>query len=160
MLHKIFSFKGFNLKKFNHKSLTILIVEPNPGRRAFLGRAIELRRPHHKILAVDDLEQVFSLLYQEVELDLIFFDIETEKDTKNLRIIRAISSATALIHWSNYKHPEVVELLNELGVKTFCMKDSQPKTIIEAIDKIKKNQPFILPNRSYSTHDPYKIPNR
>ncbi len=143
MLHKIFSFKGFNLKKFNQKSLTIFIVEPNPCRRAFLGRAIELRRPHHRIFAVDDLEQVFSLLYEEVALDLIFFDIETEKDTKNLKIMRAISPNTALVHWSNNKHPEIVELLNELGVKTFCMKDSQPKTIIEAIDTVEKN-PNIL----------------
>ncbi len=123
--------------------MTILIVESNPCRRDFLGTAIELRRPHHKIFAVDDLEQVFSLVYGEVKLDLVFFDIETEKDTKNLKIIKAISPNTALVHWSNYKHPEVVELLNELGVKTFCMKDSQPKTIIEAIDTVEKN-PNIL----------------
>ncbi|MEM9276173.1 MAG: DNA-binding response regulator, partial [Cyanobacteria bacterium P01_F01_bin.143] len=111
--------------------------------KAFLGRAIELRRPHHKILAVDNLEQVFSLIYGEVELDLIFFDIETEKDTKNLKILKAISPKTALVHWSNYKHPEVVELLNELGVKTFCMKDSRPKTIIQAIDTVEKNPNII-----------------
>lgn len=143
MLNKLFSFRGFNFKKFNQKPLTILIVESNPCRRAFLGRAIELRRPHHTIFAVDDLEQVFSLVYGEVALDLIFFDIETEKDTKNLKIIKAISPNTALVHWSNYKHPEVVELLNALGVKTFCMKDSKPKTIIEAIDTVEKN-PNIL----------------
>ena len=143
MFNKLFFFREFNFKKFNQKPLTILIVESNPCRRAFLGRAIELRRPHHKIFAVDDLEQVFSLIYGEVELDLIFFDIETEKDTKNLKILKAISPNTALVHWSNYKHPEVVELLNELGVKTFCMKDSKPKTIIEAIDTAEKN-PNIL----------------
>ena len=138
MLHKLFS-----AKKINYKPLTILIVEPNPCRKAFLGRAIELRRPNHKIIAVDDLQQVFSLMYGEVKLDLIFFDIETENDTKNLKIIRAISPNTALVHWSNYKHPEVVELLNGLGVKTFCLKDSQPQTIIEAIDTVEKN-PNIL----------------
>ena len=138
MLSKLFSFG-----KINPKPLTILIVEPNPCRKAFLGRAIELRRPQHKILAVDNLEQVFSLIYGEVELDLIFFDIETEKDTKNLKILKAISPNTALVHWSNYKHPEVVELLNELGVKTFCMKDSRPKTIIQAIDTVEKNPNII-----------------
>ncbi len=139
MLHKIFPFK-----KFNHNPLTILIVEPNPCRKAFLGRAIELRRPYHKILAVNDLEQVFSLIYGEVPLDIIFFDIESEKDTDNLTIIKAISPNTALVHWSNYKHPEVAELLSELGVKSFCLKDSQPKTIIELIDAIEKN-----PNNFY-----------
>lgn len=138
MLNKLFS-----CKEINYQPLTILIVESNPGRKAFLGRAIEIRRPNHKILAVDDLSQVFSLMYGEVKLDLIFFDIETEKNMKNLKIIKAISPNTALVHWSNYKHPEVVELLNELGVKTFCMKDSQPKTIIEAIDTVEKN-PNIL----------------
>lgn len=138
MLNKIFSFK-----RVHHKPLNILIVESDPGRKAFLGRAIELRRPQHNILAIDDLEQVFSLIYGEVPLDLIFFDIETEKDTKNLKILRAISPNTALVHWSNYKHPEVVELLHELGVKTFCMKDSQPKTIIEAIDTVEKNPNII-----------------
>ena len=91
----------------------------------------------------DNLEQVFSLIYGEVELDLIFFDIETEKDTKNLKILKAISPNTALVHWSDYKHPEVVELLNELGVKTFCMKDSRPKTIIQAIDTVEKNPNII-----------------
>ncbi|MGK7899264.1 MAG: DNA-binding response regulator [Xenococcus sp. (in: cyanobacteria)] len=135
--------KLFFAKKINYKPLTILIIEPNPGRRAFLGRAIELRRPNHKILAVDSWEQVFSLIYGEIELDLIFFDIETEQDTQNIKIVRAISPNTAFVHWSNYKHPEVVELLNELGVKTFCLKDSQPKIIVEAIDTVEKN-PNIL----------------
>ena len=138
MLNKLFS-----VKDINYKPLTILIIEPNPGRKAFLGRAIELRRPNHKILAVDNWEQVFSIIYGEIKLDLIFFDIETEQDTKNIQIIRAISPNTALVHWSNYKHPEVVELLNELGVKTFCLKDSQPKIIVEAIDTVEKN-PNIL----------------
>ena len=138
MLNKIFPFR-----KFNQNPLTILIVEPNPCRKAFLGRAIELRRPHHNILAVNDLEQVFSLIYGEVALDLIFFDIESEKDTNNLALIKAICPNTALVHWSNCKHPEVAELLSELGVKTFCMKDSRPKTIIEAIDTVAQN-PNIL----------------
>ena len=138
MLNKILSFK-----KIKPKPLTILIVEPDSRRKAFLGRAIELRRPYHEIFAVNDWEQVFSLIYSEVTLDLIFFDIETEKDTNNLTMIRAISPHTALVHWSNYKHPEVVELLNKLGVNTFCLKDSQPKTVIEAIDTVEKN-PNIL----------------
>ena len=135
--------KLFSAQEINSKPLTILIVEPKPCRKAFLGRAIELRRPHHEILAVNNLAEVFPLMYNEVKLDLIFFDIETENNTRNLKIIRAISPNTALVHWSNYKHPEVVELLNELGVKTFCLKDSQPKIIIEAIDTVEKN-PNIL----------------
>ena len=131
--------KIFPLKKNNQNPLTILIVEPNPGRKAFLGRAIELRRPYHKIFAVNNLEQVFSLIYAEVGLDLIFFDIEFEKNTDNLTIIKAISPNMSWVHWSNYKHPEVIEFLSELGVKGFCLKDSQPRTIIELIDTIERN---------------------
>ena len=138
MLNKILSFK-----RIKPKPLTILIVEPRSDSKAFLGRVIELKRPYHEILAVNNWEQVFSLIYSEVTLDLIFFDIETEKNTNNLKMIRAVSPSTAFIHWSNCKHPEVIELLNELGVNSFCLKDSRAKTIIDAIDTVEKN-PNIL----------------
>ena len=40
----------------------------------------------------------------------------------------------SLIHWSNCQHPEIIELLYSLGINSFCVKDSEPNAIAEAID--------------------------
>ena len=130
-------------KRFSHKPLNILIVESNQCDRAILGRNIELNRPNQRIYVAEHLEQVFSLIYSEVKLGIIFFDVESPTDIENLTMIQAISTATVLIYWSNSKHPEVIELLYGIGINSFCLKDSKPHTITEAIDLAQTN-PKIL----------------
>ena len=138
MLNRLFSFK-----KFFYKPLNILIVDSNPCNSAFLGRAIKLNRPHHKIYIAENLDQVFSLMYSDVKLDTIFFDLEPQIDLENLTMIQAISPETALIHWSKYKHPEVIELLHEMGINSFCLKDADPSTIIAALDIAQTNRKIL-----------------
>ncbi|HHP7231030.1 MAG TPA: DNA-binding response regulator [Xenococcaceae cyanobacterium] len=120
-----------------------MIVESNHCNRAFLARAIELNRPKHKIYVAENLEQVFSLIYSEIKLDIIFFDFEPQVETNNLALIQTISPNTTLIHWSRCQHPEIIELLHEMGINSFCLKDSAPRTIVEAIDLAQTN-PKIL----------------
>jgi DNA-binding NarL/FixJ family response regulator len=122
------------LKKDRYKHLNVLIVEPSRNRGHFLTKLIAQARPHHKVLLIDNLEQVFSLIYGEVTLDIIFFDIDTEPNIDNVALIKAISPQIGLIHWSRCQHPEVIELLYSLGVKSFCYKTSNPEIIIEAMD--------------------------
>jgi DNA-binding NarL/FixJ family response regulator len=122
------------LTKKRYKPLNISIVEPSRNRGHFLTKLIKSARPNHKVLLVDNLEQVFSLIYGKVALDIIFFDIETEPNTDNVALIKAISPEISLIHWSQCHHPEIIELLYSLGVKSFCCKTSDPQIIIEAMD--------------------------
>jgi DNA-binding NarL/FixJ family response regulator len=69
-----------------------------------------------------------------MNIDILFFDIEEESNTDNLALIKAISPQTSLIHWSDYQHPEVIELLYSLGVNSFCTKESDAAIILEATD--------------------------
>ena len=129
MLNKIFS-----NEKFKHKQLNILIVEPERGSGSKLANFIKTKRPKYKILIIDNLEQIFSLLYGEIKIDVVFFDIATEPNTDNLTLLKAIEPKISLIHWSNCQHPEIIEFLYILGINSFCFKKSNPKSITEAID--------------------------
>ncbi len=129
MLNKIFS---ANIAKY--KQLNILIIESNRELGSKLATAIKTQRPNYKILIIDNLEQIFSLLYGEIHIDIVFFDISTETDTDNIALLKAIDPKMSLIHWSNCQHPEIIELLYSLGINSFCVKDSEPNAIAEAID--------------------------
>ena len=131
------------LRDNQYQALNIAIVEPNLDRRDFLVKAIAKYRPYHNIMALDSIEEVFSLIYGEVEIDAILFDLEPVLDVNNISIINAISPDTAFIHWSNCQHPEIIELLHSLGVNSFCFKSSGTEILIAAIDSIATN-PNIL----------------
>ncbi|VEP15228.1 Response regulator containing a CheY-like receiver domain and an HTH DNA-binding domain [Hyella patelloides LEGE 07179] len=138
MLNKLIPFSNNQ-----YKAINILIVEHSNFRRAFLTNAIAKTRPYHNIIAVDSIEEVFSLMYGEVHIDSILFDIEPLFDVNNISIINAISPEIAFIHWSDCQHPEIIELLHGLGVNAFCLKDSNLLTLVSAIDSIATN-PQIL----------------
>ena len=124
MLHNIISAKFLN----------VVVVEPNKQQGTQLCQLIRTHRSNLKVTLLDDSEQVFSLMYGEMVIDILFFDIEGESDTDNLALLKAISPETSVIHWSDYQHPEVIELLYSLGVNSFCTKESDAKIILEAID--------------------------
>ena len=119
---------------FSSKLLNVVIIEPNKQQGRQLSELIETYRPNLKVLLLEESEQVFSLMYGEMTIDLLIFDIETESDTDNLALIKAISPKTSAIHWSDYQHPEVIELLYSLGVNSFCTKESDAEIVLEAID--------------------------
>jgi DNA-binding NarL/FixJ family response regulator len=127
----------------HYKSLNIVIVEGSNFYRAFFGNAIASSRPYHNIITVSKIEEVFSLMYEEVNIDAILFDIESILDVNNIAIISAISPEIAFMHWSSCQHPEIIELLHGLGVNSFCLKDSTSTTLVSAIDSIVTN-PNIL----------------
>ena len=129
MLDNISSFQASS-----RKSKNILIIEPNKHQGRQLSQLIKSNRPHLSVMLLEDSEQVFSLMYGQMNLDILFFDIEGETDTDNLALIKAISPNTSLIHWSDYHHPEVIELLYSLGVNSFCTKESDAAVILEATD--------------------------
>ena len=116
------------------KSLNVFIVEPNRQQGRLLSELIKSERPNLKVFLLEDSEQIFSLMYGQMPIDILFFDIEEESNTDNLALIKAISPQTSLIHWSDYQHPEVIELLYSLGVNTFCTKESDAEIILEATD--------------------------
>ena len=124
----------------NKKSLNILIAEQNKGYREYLTRLIRYNRSECNIFKSTDLERVFDFIYSDIAIDIIFFDIEVEKNPSTLAIIKAIKPQIRLINWSCCRHPEVIEQLYSLGIRTFCLKDSQPKVILDAIDYIHNNQ--------------------
>lgn len=124
MLNKIFSIK----------SLNIVIIEPNRQQGKQLSELIKIERPNFQVILLENSEQVFSLMYGEMTIDILFFDIEKEYNTENLALFKAISPQTSLIHWSDYQHPEVIELLYSLGVNSFCTKESDAEIILEAMD--------------------------
>ncbi|MDJ0568896.1 MAG: DNA-binding response regulator [Pleurocapsa sp. MO_192.B19] len=124
----------FASKSLFHKPLNVLIVEPNRQQGRQLSEFIKSQRPHFKVLLLENSEQVFSLIYGQMSIDILFFDIEEESNTDNLALIKAISPQTSLIHWSDYQHPEVIELLYSLGVNSFCTKESDAQIILEATD--------------------------
>ncbi len=116
------------------KLLNVVVIEPNRQQGTQLCQLIKINRPNLKVTFLDNSEQVFSLMYGEMAIDILFFDIEGESDTDNLALFKAISPETSIIHWSDYQHPEVIELLYSLGVNSFCTKESDAKIILEAID--------------------------
>jgi DNA-binding NarL/FixJ family response regulator len=116
------------------KLLNVVVIEPNRQQGTQLCQLIKTNRPNLKVTFLDNSEQVFSLMYGEMAIDILFFDIEGESDTDNLALLKAISPETSIIHWSDYQHPEVIELLYSLGVNSFCTKESDAKIILEAID--------------------------
>jgi DNA-binding NarL/FixJ family response regulator len=132
-----------SLTSDRYKALNIVIVESSRFCRNFLAREIAAQRSYHHIMAVDKIEEVFSLMYGEIEIDIIFFDLDSGLNLHDLSIIKAISEDTAFIHWSNCQHPEILELLHGLEVNSFCLKDSNPDSWIAAIDLIVTN-PNIL----------------
>lgn len=121
-------------KKPQYKKLNIIIVETQEFQSKCLKELIQTVRPQHNVMRVKNLEEIFAFFYGEVSIDLIFFDIEEETNTDNLTLIKAISPQMRLIHWSNCQHPEIIDLLHSLGVNSFCYKESDSSTIIEAID--------------------------
>ena len=129
MLDNISSFKASSTRAKN-----ILIIESNKHQGRQLSQLIKSNRPHLKVILLEDSEQIFSLMYGQMNIDIVFFDIEAESDTDNLALIKAISPQTSLIHWSDYHHPEVIELLYSLGVNSFCTKESAAEIILEATD--------------------------
>ena len=116
------------------QSLRVAIIEPNSHQGRQLADLIMTKRPKLKVMLLKDSEQVFNLMDGEINLDILFFDIEEEVNTENIALIKAISSQTRLIHWSDYQHPEVIELLHSLGVNSFCKKESDAEILLEAID--------------------------
>ena len=119
---------------FENKLLNIVIVEQNRHQGRQLSELIKTKRPKFKVLLLENSEQVFCFVDGEINIDILFFDIEEEVDTENLALLKVISPQTRLIHWSDYQHPEVIELLYSLGVNSFCTKESDAKIILEATD--------------------------
>ncbi len=122
------------LNHFEAKSLNIVIVEQNRHQGRQLSELIKTKRPKFKVLLLENSEQVFDLMYGEIRIDILFFDIEEEDNIENLALIKVISPQTRLVHWSDYRHPEVIELLHSIGVNSFCTKESDARVILEATD--------------------------
>ena len=119
---------------FSSKPLNVVIIEPNRQQGKQLYQLIKTQRPNLKVILLDNSEQVFSLMYGEMNIDVLFFDIEAESDTDNLALFKAISPDSSVIHWSDYHHPEVIELLYSMGVNSFCTKESDAEIVLEATD--------------------------
>lgn len=119
---------------FSPKRLNVVIIEPNRQQGRQLYQLIKTQRSNLNVILLDNSEQVFSLMYGEMNIDLLFFDIESESDTDNLALFKAIAPESSIIHWSDYRHPEVIELLYSLGVNSFCTKESDAEVVLEAID--------------------------
>lgn len=119
---------------FSPKRLNVVIIEPNRRQGRQLYQLIKTQRSNLNVILLDNSEQVFSLMYGEMNIDLLFFDIESESDTDNLALFKAIAPESSIIHWSDYRHPEVIELLYSLGVNSFCTKESDAEVVLEAID--------------------------
>ncbi|MEY2834325.1 MAG: hypothetical protein RLZZ574_3585 [Cyanobacteriota bacterium] len=119
---------------FSAKLLNVVIVEPNRQQGKQLYQLIKTQRPNLNLILLDNSEQVFSLMYGEMKIDLLFFDIESESDTDNLALFKAITPESSVIHWSDYRHPEVIELLYSMGVNSFCTKESDAEIVLEAVD--------------------------
>lgn len=125
--------KFFSAKQEKYKPLSILIVEPDREWGIRLTNAIKYKRPNYKILILDNLDQIFSLLNGDIKIDLVFFDIATLIDTNSITLIKETEPEISLIHWSSCQHPEIIELLYSLGVNCFCVKGSL-KAIAEVMD--------------------------
>jgi DNA-binding NarL/FixJ family response regulator len=134
-------------KRLIHKPFNILVVDPNPIKRNYLKILIKQYRPYHNILEAEKLENAFSVIHEEIPLDLIFFDIESEERINNLALIKAIVPTVRLVNWSKCKQPEALEMLYFLGVRYFCFKSSQPKVIIDAIDYANNDRDVIYLDR-------------
>jgi len=119
---------------FASKLLNVVIIEPNRQQGKQLYQLIKTQRPNLKVILLDNSEQIFSLMYGEMNIDILFFDIEAESDTDNLALFKAISPDSSVIHWSDYHHPEVIELLYSMGVNSFCTKESDAEIVLEAVD--------------------------
>ena len=124
----------YSAERSSSKSRNVVIIEPHSQQGRQLNTLIRVQRPNLKVILLDNSELVFSLMYEQTNIDILFFDIEEERNTDNLSIIKAISPQTSLIHWSDYQHPEVIELLYSLGVNSFCTKESDTEIILEATD--------------------------
>lgn len=119
---------------FASKLLNVVIIEPNRQQGKQLYHLIKTQRPNLKVILLDNSEQIFPLMYGEMNIDILFFDIEAESDTDNLALFKAISPDSSVIHWSDYRHPEVIELLYSMGVNSFCTKESDAEIVLEATD--------------------------
>ncbi len=121
-------------KSSSRREKNVVIIESNRHQGRELSQLIKTNRPELQILLLENSEQVFSLIYGQMVIDVLFFDIESESNTDNLALIKAITPQTSLIHWSDYQHPEVIELLYSLGVNSFCTKESDAAILLEATD--------------------------
>ena len=135
--------KLFYSPKNQYLPLNIVIIESVKFRSSFFSKLLTYKRPHHNLIVTKNIEEVFTLLYQEVKIDLIVFDIDLGLNVKDLSIVEVVSPSTSFLHWSSCQHPEIIELLHGFGVNSFCLKDSHSDNLIAAIDSINTN-PRIL----------------
>ncbi len=135
--------KFFYSPKNQYRPLNIVLIESVEFRSSFFSKLLTHKRPHHNLTIVKNIEEVFSILYQEVKVDLIVFDINLGLNVKDLSIIEVVSPSTSFLHWSSCQHPEIIELLHASGINSFCLKDSHSDNLIAAIDSINTN-PNIL----------------
>ena len=139
MLRKFFQSK----RNKDKKNFNVLISEQDRGYREYLTRLIRCNRSGYNIFKSTEIERVFDFIYNDVDIDIVFFDIAAEKNTNNIAILKAIKPKIRLIHWSNCQHPEVIEHLYSLGIRTFCLKDSQPQVVLNALDYVNNNQKIL-----------------
>ncbi|BAZ45425.1 hypothetical protein NIES4102_24480 [Chondrocystis sp. NIES-4102] len=116
------------------RSINVVIVESHQEQGMLLCDLLNSKRANFNIVLLENSDLVFSSMYGEIEIDVLIFDIESEAHTDNISLLKAISPETSLVHWSDYQHPEVIELLYSLGVNTFCTKESDAAVILEATD--------------------------
>lgn len=116
------------------RSINVVIVESHQEQGMLLCDLLNSTRANFNIVLLENSDLVFSLMYGEIQIDVLIFDIESEAHTDNISLLKAISPETSLVHWSDYQHPEVIELLYSLGVNTFCTKESDAAVILEATD--------------------------
>ena len=135
--------KLFYSSKNQYQPLNIVIIESVEFRSSFFSKLLAHKRPHHNLTVTKNIEEVFTLLYQEVKIDLIVFDINLGLNVKDVSIIEVVSPSTSFLHWSSCQHPEIIELLHSFGVNSFCLKDSHSDSLIAAIDSVNSN-PNIL----------------
>ena len=124
----------------DQRNFNILISEKETSYREYLAKLIKSNRSAYNVFTSIKMERVFDFIYSDIEIDIVFFDVEVEKNSSNLAILRRIKPNIRLINWSNCRHPEVIEYLYYLGIKTFCLKDSDHHVIFNAIDYINNNQ--------------------
>jgi DNA-binding NarL/FixJ family response regulator len=132
--------KLFLSRKSTYKPFKIFIVEPNQSYLQKLSQLIATHRPYHNIYHGENFEELFAAIYEDLKFDIVIFDLESTHELVDISLIQAILPEIRLISWSNCKHPEIIELIYSLGVKYFCLKNSDPKTIIDAIDYSNNNQ--------------------
>ena len=123
---------------------TVLIVDDHPLIRRGL-RSIIGEHPRFKIIgeAADGREALRLLPCLKPQILVVDIDMPQLNGLETIRAVRRLPFSVKVIVLTMYKEEDMFNAAMDLGVKAYVLKESAANEVIDAIEKVDRDEPFI-----------------